>query len=101
MASADHAISTHILDTVTGQPARDVPVRLDGVAEGRTDGDGRLRFPCVTAGRHRLVFDVTAYLGEDCFFPEVTVVFRVGREDRSYHVPLLLSRYGYTTYRGS
>jgi 5-hydroxyisourate hydrolase len=106
-------ISTHILDTVTGQPARDVHVRLerrdaDGwrtIAEGRTDDDGRLRYRVPMhewqAGGYRLVFSVGPYLGGDAFFPEVTVAFHVHDPERDYHVPLLLSRYGYTTYRGS
>src|SRR4051812_16193980 len=103
-------LSTHILDLVSGEPARDVPVRLerrDGggwrtIAEGRTDHDGRLR-PGVpphewAAGGYRLVFDVASHLGEECFFPEVTVAFHIGDPARHYHVPLLLSQYGYTTY---
>jgi 5-hydroxyisourate hydrolase len=103
-------ISTHVLDTVRGEPAAGVPVRLerglDGVwetvAEGVTDADGRLReLAPAPAGQYRLVFDVHAYLGEDAFFPEIAVTFRVRDPGRHYHVPLLLSRYGYTTYRGS
>jgi 5-hydroxyisourate hydrolase len=106
-------MSTHILDTVRGAPAPDVPVRLErwdsdgwrGVADGRTDADGRVRFRVPRqdrqAGTYRLFFDVEPYLGEDAFFPEITVAFRVPDPDRHYHVPLLLSRYGYTTYRGS
>ena len=111
---ATHAkISTHILDTASGEPARGVYVRLDRrdregwrtVAEGHTDDDGRLR-PDVgrhdwQAGGYRLVFSVEPYLGADAFFPEITVAFRVHDPDRHHHVPLLLSRYGYTTYRGS
>ena len=93
-------ISTHVLDTVTGEPARGVPVRLD-----RRDGDGRLhpRIPAAEwqPGGYRLVFEVQPYLGRDAFFPEITVAFHVADPDRHYHVPLLLSRYGYTTYRGS
>jgi 5-hydroxyisourate hydrolase len=113
-AATSHArISTHILDTVTGDPARDVYVRLerrdsDGwklIAEGRTDGDGRLRHEVPLhdwqAGGYRLVFYVEPYLGGEAFFPEITVAFHVHDPDRHYHVPLLLSRYGYTTYRGS
>ncbi|GAB1641820.1 hydroxyisourate hydrolase [Krasilnikovia sp. MM14-A1259] len=120
MSSADgtepesHArISTHILDTVTGDPARDVYVRLerhdtDGwrmVAQGRTDDDGRLRYEVGLhewqAGGYRLLFYVEPYLGGQAFFPEITVAFHVHDPNRHYHVPLLLSRYGYTTYRGS
>lgn len=107
-------ISTHVLDTGGGVPAPRVPVRLEReregrwevVAEGRTDSDGRLRdwAPAAAwgAGGYRLIFTVEAYLGgEDAFFPEITVAFRVSQPDRHHHVPLLLSRYGYTTYRGS
>jgi 5-hydroxyisourate hydrolase len=106
-------ISTHILDTTTGEPARDVAVRLDvrdtggwrTVAEGRTDDDGRFRFRVPThewqAGGYRLFFHTEPYQGGDAFFPEVTVAFHVHDPDRHHHVPLLLSRYGYTTYRGS
>jgi 5-hydroxyisourate hydrolase len=106
-------ISTHILDTVSGEPARGVHVRLerrdaDGwvrIAEGRTDDDGRLReWAPVNAwqvGGFRLVFYVEPYLGGDAFFPEITIAFHVNDPHRHYHVPLLLSPYGYTTYRGS
>jgi hydroxyisourate hydrolase len=75
------------------------------VAEGRTDHDGRLRdwVPggAWGAGGYRIVFAVRSYLGEEAFFPEVTVTFQVRDPDRHHHVPLLLSPYGYTTYRGS
>lgn len=106
-------ISTHILDTVRGEPGRDVQVRLERrdpggwtpVAEGRTDDDGRLREWVPghqwRAGGYRLVFQVEPYLGAGAFFPEITVAFQVHEPDRHYHVPLLLSPYGYTTYRGS
>jgi 5-hydroxyisourate hydrolase len=106
-------ISTHILDTVRGEPARDVYVRLERrdtegwspVAEGQTDADGRLRewVPIGNwqAGGYRLVFFVEPYLGENAFFPEIVVAFHVHDPGRHYHVPLLLSPYGYTTYRGS
>jgi len=112
--AAFHAkISTHILDTVSGDPAADVYVRLERrdaggwqpIAEGRTDGDGRFRFRVSThdwqAGGYRLFFYVEPYLGGDAFFREITVAFHVHDPGRHYHVPLLLSRYGYTTYRGS
>ena len=98
---------------MTGEPARGVYVRLerrdsDGwtmVAEGNTDDDGRLRHQVAMrdwqAGGYRLFFYVEPYLGGGAFFPEITVAFHVHDPDRHYHVPLLLSRYGYTTYRGS
>lgn len=114
-------ISTHVLDTVAGRPAPDVPVRLDRLAEpgpdplepaqwspvaaGRTDGDGRLRQwvpqAAWAAGRYRLVFDLTAHLGPDAFYPEVVVSFRVHDPVAHHHLPVLLSPFGYTTYRGS
>ena len=106
-------ISTHILDTVKGEPARDVYVRLErhdsegwaAIAEGRTDDDGRLRrwvpMRDWQAGGYRLLFYVEPYLGGQAFFPEIIVAFHVHDPDRHYHVPLLLSPYGYTTYRGS
>lgn len=97
------SLSTHILDTGRGRPAADVHVRLelrdDGwrtIAEGRTNADGRISgWDTPEPGVYRLVFDVD---GE--FYPEVTVAFRV-TDDSHYHVPLLISPYGYSTYRGS
>jgi 5-hydroxyisourate hydrolase len=106
-------ISTHILDTATGRPAAAVPIRLelrqpDGswreVSAGATDDDGRLRTltPAGPAphGTYRIHFDTRAYLGADAFFPAVQIEFVV-RDDRHHHVPLLLSPFGYSTYRGS
>jgi 5-hydroxyisourate hydrolase len=102
------SLSTHVLDTSTGRPAAGLHVRLedaatgDLLAEGRTDDDGRVR-PLggdVPAGTYRIVFDTTGHLGPDAFYPEVAVVFRVA-EGEHYHAPLLLSPYGYSTYRGS
>jgi 5-hydroxyisourate hydrolase len=104
------SLSTHVLDTSVGRPAGDVPVRLqargeDGwqeVLDGRTDADGRLTgWGVDAAGVYRLVFDTAAYLGPDAFYPRVTVVFRVTDPAEHYHVPLLLSPFGYSTYRGS
>lgn len=107
------SLSTHVLDTMRGEPAAGVPVtlqRLDphgwaGVAEGVTDADGRLSrwLPVdeLAVGRYRLRFDISAYHGPGGFFPEVTVVFDVTDPGRHLHVPLLLSPFGYTTYRGS
>lgn len=107
------SLSTHVLDTARGAPASGVPVTLehhDGagwvrIAQGRTDGDGRLRDWVPedrwTAGRYRLTFDTEAYLGEGAFFPTAVIVFQVSAPHRHHHVPLLLSPYGLTTYRGS
>lgn len=102
-------LSTHVLDVGRGEPAIGVAVRLergsdsDGwieLARGETDHDGRLRGwrPEIDlpAGRYRLVFAT----GGD-FFPEVPVVFEVTDPHRHLHIPLLLSPFGYTTYRGS
>jgi hydroxyisourate hydrolase len=102
-------LSTHVLDLERGRPAAGVPVRLERGAEilakGRTDDDGRLRawVPAEgwAAGDYRLVFDTGAYLDGATFFPEITIAFRVAEPDQHYHVPLLLNRHGYTTYRGS
>jgi 5-hydroxyisourate hydrolase len=103
-------LSTHVLDTGTGEPAPGVPVRLDRqhndawveLAAGVTDVDGRLRDwvpeDLWQAGTYRLTFDTAA---RSPFFPEVSVVFFVAEPSRHHHVPLLLSPYGYSTYRGS
>jgi 5-hydroxyisourate hydrolase len=106
------SVSTHVLDTVTGRPAQGVPVQLqaqrdgtswESIGGGTTDGDGRIADLAggdqAAPGRHRLVFDTGEYL-DSGFFPEVTVTFEIAGEAR-LHVPLLLSRYGYTVYRGS
>lgn len=102
------SLSTHILDCGRGEPAAGVPVRLelaDGgawvtVAEGVTDSDGRLRDWVPDERWLAAVYRLVFLTGGD-FFPEVTVVFRVADPLRHHHVPLLLSPYGYTTYRGS
>lgn len=108
-------ISTHVLDTAAGRPAAGVEVvlsRLDGsdwtaIGEGTTNADGRVgdlyRTP-PEPGTYRVAFAVGAYFasrGADSFYPEVTVVFRVAGAGEHFHVPLLLSPFGYTTYRGS
>ncbi len=110
-------LSTHVLDAAAGRPAAGVAVRLlsrraDGswapAGAGQTDGDGRLRdwLPpgSPDAGRHRLVFDTGAYFaaaGVPTFFPEVSVDFEITAPDEHHHVPLLLSPFAYSTYRGS
>ena len=110
-------ITTHVLDTARGRPAAGVPVTLESksgagwtvVGRGATDADGRLRdlAPAdfvLREGDYRLTFDVGAYLsagGAEGFYTEVVVSFVVRDAAAHYHVPLLLSPYGYTTYRGS
>jgi 5-hydroxyisourate hydrolase len=103
------AITTHVLDTAAGRPAAGIAVRLEGyggalLGNGVTDDDGRVRSlgpDTITAGRYRLVFDTAAYFGDQSFFPEVTVIFAVTDPDQHYHVPILLSPFAFSTYRGS
>ena len=100
-------LSTHVLDAALGRPAAGVPVRLERggevLAQGTTDADGRVRdLGALGAGPHRLVFDTGAYFaatGQQGFYPEVAVAFTAG--DGHHHVPLLLSPFHYSTYRGS
>jgi 5-hydroxyisourate hydrolase len=110
-------ITTHVLDTSLGRPAVGVSVVLErsegsgwvALGHGDTDADGRLRtlMPAdakLTAGRYRLVFDTRKYFESRnvrSFYPTVLVLFDVTSGDDHLHVPLLLSPYGYTTYRGS
>jgi 5-hydroxyisourate hydrolase len=104
------SISTHVLDTTTGLPAVGVPVRLEGdgvLVDGVTDDDGRLAGlgPDEPArGTYRLRFETGEWFlgqGRDAFYPEVVVTFAVTDPARHLHVPLLLSAYSYSTYRGS
>ena len=114
-------ITTHVLDTARGRPAAGVPITLAVqqrsatevtyrlLGQGQTDGDGRLRtlLPADTAlqpGVYRLTFDTAAYfqaLGTPGFYPEVAVTFQLTAPGEHYHVPLLLSPFGFSTYRGS
>jgi 5-hydroxyisourate hydrolase len=117
VAASQPTISTHVLDLETGEPAAGFAVALlrlgeDGtpqvVAEAETDVDGRVRAliegPLAT-GSYQLVFDMAAYYAADDedapFFENMAVGFRIDDPDRSYHVPLLLSPFGLSTYRGS
>lgn len=107
-------ITTHVLDTARGTPAEGIAIvleRQDGVefvqlGQGHTDADGRLRTLLepgpLQPGTYRLRFELTAYFGEAAhFFPEATLTFRVTEASAHYHVPLLLSPFGFSTYRGS
>ena len=108
-------LSTHVLDAASGQPAVGMQVTLerrdgDGwqpLGEAVTDDDGRVRDLApggLGGGVHRLVFatgECFAASGQTGFYPEVSVVFDVTDTGRHYHVPLLLSPFAYSTYRGS
>jgi len=111
-------ISTHVLDTSLGVPGRAIRVSLERVdahgdgeviGAGVTDDDGRAK-NLVGAGKtlnegiYRLRFDTAAYFsrdGRESFFPYVSITFHVRAAAQHYHVPILLSPFGYTTYRGS
>jgi 5-hydroxyisourate hydrolase len=109
------SLSTHVLDTARGRPAAGVRVMVElrdgdgwrGVGGGVTDADGRvpgLLEGVLSAGTHRLTFETGAWFqaqGVAGFYPEVTVVCQIEDPGAHYHVPLLLSPYGYSTYRGS
>lgn len=110
-------VTTHVLDTARGRPAAGIPVALEAragdewalLATGATNADGRvanLMSPAAKfeRGIYRLRFDVATYFrmqGVEAFYPEVSVTFDVRDPGEHYHVPLLLSPCGYTTYRGS
>src|SRR5262245_16091116 len=111
-------ITTHVLDISQGRPARGVAVRLEfesstsvwqTIGGGMTDDDGRLRglLPPdhrLLHGDYRIIFQTGDYFGRhqvEGFYPEITIHFTIRDETQHYHVPLLLSPYGYSTYRGS
>jgi 5-hydroxyisourate hydrolase len=113
------SLSTHVLDAARGRPASGLEVTLthaDGagrtrIASGRTDADGRYQFAddgggdtALAPGTYAISFDTGGYFtatGQTGFYPEVTVTFHVTDPGAHYHVPLLLSPYAYSTYRGS
>ncbi|KEA61821.1 5-Hydroxyisourate Hydrolase (HIUase) [Marinobacterium lacunae] len=110
-------ITTHVLDTAKGQPAKGIELQLsvwreDGwhlLASGITNADGRVSdlLPVgkvLPAGRYRVRFELEPYLkleGVPVFYPRADIEFMVGPDGEHYHIPLLLSPYGYSTYRGS
>lgn len=111
-------ISTHVLDLAHGKPAADLPVRLDRrescgdwarLSASHTDPDGRCaqllpQSEPLRPGLYRLVFDTASYHHAhqlESFYPVVEITFFVREGDNALHIPLLLSPYGYTTYRGS
>jgi 5-hydroxyisourate hydrolase len=111
------SVTTHVLDTSAGRPAAGVRVALEALDRqagwrrlggGATGDDGRLSGLVpegrLLAGTHRLVFETGAWFaahGVQTFYPEVSVVFEVSDPSQHFHVPLLLSPFGYSTYRGS
>ena len=110
-------ITTHVLDTATGVGAAGLTVILElrqasewsPVARGTTDENGRLMSLTedftIAPGTYRLTFDIASYHREQGitvpFFPEVKIAFNVRDTEEPYHVPLLLSPFGYSTYRGA
>jgi 5-hydroxyisourate hydrolase len=110
-------ITTHVLDTSAGRAAAGVPIRLELreagawklVGDGVTDADGRLRTltpaGALAEGTYRIHFDTAAYFAAmgiaSYFFPVAEIQFVVRDGNAHYHVPLLLSPYGYSTYRGT
>ena len=117
MANFVNRISTHILDTAKGTPAKGVSVRLERrdatdwvvLSSSHTDGDGRCSqlLPenhTLRAGLYRLAFDTESYYRAhtvEGFYPVVEITFQVREGESHFHIPLLLSPHGYTTYRGS
>lgn len=110
-------LTTHVLNTASGRPAAGLLIRLEKsragrfevVGEGTTNADGRLDSPLIDpsdwgAGIYRIRFETGAYfasLKQSCFYPHVEVVFEVRAPGEHHHVPLLLSPFGFSTYRGS
>jgi len=111
-------VSTHVLDIAQGRPAKDVPVRLERreasggwvlLGSSRTNADGRCSQLLrddedLPAGTYRLTFETSSYhLAQktEGFYPVVEITFQVRQGEFEFHIPLLLSPYAYTTYRGS
>ena len=108
-------VTTHILDTATGKPAAGVPVELHALVDGswseiaaaQTDSDGRVKAigpELLASGTYRLQFTTAGYFAERntaSFFPEVVLTFAVNRNEEHYHIPLLLSPFSFSSYRGS
>jgi 5-hydroxyisourate hydrolase len=113
-------ITTHVLDTALGKPAQGITVRLElaagpgsddwtEIARGVTNQDGRISqfdppLPMLDPGTYRVRFDTGSYflaIGVRGFYPEVHVIVRIEDPSQHFHIPLLLSPFGYSTYRGS
>ncbi|MDS1271199.1 hydroxyisourate hydrolase [Lipingzhangella sp. LS1_29] len=115
MSNRSH-VTTHVLDAALGTPASGVPVHLEqrdepgtwhSLATGTTNEDGRvsdLGPEQLPAGVYRITFDTSSYFtrtGQRGFYPEITISFELADEAAHYHVPVLLSPFAYSTYRGS
>ena len=111
-----NSLTTHVLDTASGRPAAGLQISLEKMLMGSfqpvssavTNSDGRLDESLVGelwgSGVYRIRFETGAYFAarkESCFYPHVEVVFEVRNPEEHHHVPLLLSPFGYSTYRGS
>lgn len=110
-------ITTHVLDVARGKPAAGIAVMLEvrqndewrEIGSGTTDNDGRVSNLLspetkIASGVYRITFDTASYqaaLNVQSFYPYVPVIFEVKETEQHYHVPLLLSPFGYSTYRGS
>jgi len=110
-------ITTHVLDTSKGQPAEGLPIELyhqnnnqwHSLGKGKTNSDGRISDlladdQILIAGVYKMTFNTADYFStnkEKAFYPTVDIIFELQGDGSHYHIPLLLSAYGYTTYRGS
>lgn len=111
-------ITTHVLDLIKGTPANNIPAVLEklndsksweAIGNGTTNDDGRIEKllgegDTISSGTYRLTFDVTSYFESqqsDSFYSSIPIIFNITNTSRHYHIPLLLSRFGYSTYRGS
>ncbi len=114
MSKLRSPITTHILDTAIGKPASNVSVVLEKqegalwkvLAKGNTNQDGRIEdllTPGSVAelGIYKMTFETAAYYSNQGFYPYVSIVFEIKKSNEHYHVPLLLTPHGYSTYRGS
>ncbi len=117
MSGAANSLSTHVLDTATGKPAAGMEIRLEAlendgfrlIGGGTSNDDGRVKDflaagESLPAGIYRVRFETGRYhakQGVQGFYPYVDVVFELGCEGQHYHVPLLISPFGFSTYRGS
>lgn len=107
-------ITSHVLDLSKGKPAKGIRVNLEmwrsgkwqALGTGVTNQEGRLESLLelgsrAQVGKYRLCFNLETYLGKLSFFPETTIVFQISKPEQHHHIPLLLSPYGYSTYKGS